>query len=161
MMQELDMPEENIATLICHLEAHPAHWIIEVGTKVCSFPFRIPSPHLWPQIVVVQVYATCTVRCYGGLHQLKTAAQQCPALGAALAMQKQDASSAVRTFSVVDVARHIGWDSGAVKRQLKLIPLSIKRKYVYLTFQLFPLNDFVSLCSLIITSIICFYLHDI
>lgn len=101
------------------------------------------------------------MRCYGGLHQLKTAAQQCPALGAALAMQKQDASSAVRTFSVVDVARHIGWDSGAVKRQLKLIPLSIKRKYVYLTFQLFPLNDFVSLCSLIITFIICFYLHDI
>ena len=67
------------------------------------------------------MYATCTVRCYGGLYQLKTSAQQCPALGAALAMQKQDTASAVRTFSVVDVARHIGWDSGAVKRQLKLV----------------------------------------
>lgn len=70
------------------------------------------------------MYATCTVRCYGGLYQLKTAAQQCPALGAALAMQKQDASSAVRTFSVIDAARHIGWDSGTVKRQLKSVLLS-------------------------------------
>ena len=41
MVQELDMPEENIATLICHLEAHPAQWIMEVGTKVCSFTSRM------------------------------------------------------------------------------------------------------------------------
>ena len=96
-VQELDMPEENIATLLCHLEAHPSRWIVEVGTKV---------------------YATCTIRCYGGLQQLKMAARECPALGAALALQKAD-TTAVRTFAVVDVARRIGWDSGTVKRQLK------------------------------------------
>ena len=96
-VQELDLPEENIATLLCHLEAHPARWVMEVGTKV---------------------YATCTVRCYGGLQQLKLAAKECPPLGAALALQKQDAS-AVCTFAVMDAARQIGWDSGVVKRQLK------------------------------------------
>lgn len=96
-VQELDMPEENIATLVCHLEAHSDRWILEVGSKV---------------------YATCTIRCYGGLQQLKLAARECPALGAALALQKSD-TTAVRTFAVVDVARRIGWDSGAVKRQLK------------------------------------------
>ena len=96
-VQELDMPEENIATLLCHLESHPARWVLEVGSRV---------------------YATCTVRCYGGLQQLKMAARDCPALGAALALQKAD-TTAIRTFAVVDVARRIGWDSGAVKRQLK------------------------------------------
>lgn len=96
-VQELDMPEENIATLLCHLESHPARWVPEVGTKV---------------------YGTCTIRCYGGLQQLKMAARDCPALGAALALQKAD-TTAVRTFAVVDVARRTGWDSGAVKRQLK------------------------------------------
>lgn len=98
-VQELDMPEENIDTLLCHLEAHPSRWVLEIGSKV---------------------YATCTVRCYGGVHQLKTAARDCPPLGAALALQKSD-SSAVRTFAVVDVARRIGWDSGQVKRQLKAL----------------------------------------
>ena len=102
-VQELDMPEENIATLLCHLESHPAGWIREVGTKV---------------------YAICTVRSYAGLQQLKAAARDCPPLGAALALaqQQQDgaaSTSAVRTFSVVDVARRIGWDSGRVKRDLK------------------------------------------
>lgn len=96
-VQELDMPEENIATLLCQLESHPSRWVLEVGTKV---------------------YATCTVRCYGGLQQLKMAARESPALGAALALQKAD-TTAVRKFAVVDVARKIGWDSGAVKRQLK------------------------------------------
>lgn len=98
-VQELDMPEENIDTLLCHLEAHPSRWVLEVGSKV---------------------YATCTVRCYGGVQQLKMAARDCPPLGAALALQKSD-PSAVRTFAVVDVARRIGWDSGQVKRQLKAL----------------------------------------
>lgn len=98
-VQELDMPEENIATLLCHLESHPARWVLEVGARV---------------------YATCTIRCYGGLQQLKMAARECPALGAALALQKAD-TTAIRTFAVVDVARRIGWDSGAVKRQLKAL----------------------------------------
>lgn len=96
-VQELDMPEENIATLLCHLEAHPSRWVIDVATHV---------------------YATCTVRCYGGLQQLKMAARDCPPLGVALALQKSD-TTAVRTFGVVDVARRMGWDSGQVKRQLK------------------------------------------
>lgn len=103
-VQELDMPEENIATLLCHLESHPAGWIREVGTKV---------------------FATCTVRSYGGIQQLKQAARECPPLGAALALQdatKQGAdaaNSAVRTFDILEVANRIGWDSGVVKRQLK------------------------------------------
>ena len=31
-VQELDLPEENIATLLCHLESHPAKWVLEVIT---------------------------------------------------------------------------------------------------------------------------------
>lgn len=97
IVQELDMPEENIATLLCQLESHPDRWVLEIGSRV---------------------YATCTIRCYGGIQQLKLAARECPPLGAAIALQKDNAT-AVRTFAVVDVARRIGWDSGRVKRELK------------------------------------------
>ena len=62
-VQELDMPEENIATLLCQLESHSVGLVREIGTKV---------------------YAACTVRSYGGLQQLKQAARDCPPLGAAL-----------------------------------------------------------------------------
>ena len=31
-VNELDLPEENIATLLCHLESHPAKWVLEVFT---------------------------------------------------------------------------------------------------------------------------------
>ena len=69
------------------------------------------------------MYSACTVRCYGGISQLKTASRQCPALAAALALDRQRASgngaSAQCTFSVVQVASHIRADSGRVKRQLK------------------------------------------
>jgi len=101
-VQELDMPEENIATLLCQLESHSVGLVREIGTKV---------------------YAACTVRSYGGLQQLKQAARECPPLGAALALQdgKQgsETGSAIRTFQVVEVASRINWDSGRVKRTLK------------------------------------------
>ena len=96
-VNELDLPEENICTLLCHLESHPAKWVLDVSTPV---------------------YATCTVRCYGGVQQLKQAARQCPPLAAALALQRQDSGAQV-TFPVIDVAARIGWESGLAKRELK------------------------------------------
>lgn len=50
----LDLPEENISTLLCYLELHPRKWI-----KVLS-----------------SVYLMCKIQCYGGAKQLKIAAKK-------------------------------------------------------------------------------------
>ncbi|XP_064481352.1 ATP-dependent DNA helicase Q4-like [Ornithodoros turicata] len=99
MVEELDLKEENIETLLCFLEFHPKK-VLEVLNKV---------------------YSTCTIKFYGGPKQLRSVASKSAALAAAMALtqgtQKEDASSV--TFCVVDMAAYMGWDSGLVKRELK------------------------------------------
>ncbi|XP_059613084.1 ATP-dependent DNA helicase Q4 [Phlebotomus argentipes] len=99
-VQELDVPEENISTLLCYLEQQVES--IEVLSKA---------------------YVKCKIFSYGGAEQLRRAAKSCPPLAMAISMKikegklRSDATSL--EFSTVDVAAALGWDSGVVKYQLK------------------------------------------
>ncbi|XP_059477088.1 ATP-dependent DNA helicase Q4 [Neocloeon triangulifer] len=96
-IQALDMPEENIQTLLCYLE----QWV------------EVLSP----------AYTTCKVISYGGPGALKAAAKTCPPLAMAVALDQKSGKSHEKStsieFPVIDVAAAIGWESGQVKRQLK------------------------------------------
>ncbi len=104
-VETLDLPEENISTLLCYLEGddNNRQWV------------KLLNP----------VYCTCKVRCYGGPRQLRATAAQSPPLAAALALARKDGDaqgleqSALFEFPVVSVAARMGWDSGVVKRELK------------------------------------------
>ncbi|KAG8233228.1 hypothetical protein J437_LFUL012433 [Ladona fulva] len=100
-VNSLDLPDENIATLLCYLELHPKRWI-EVSSRV---------------------YTMCKVQCYQGAKQLKEAAHKCPPLAMAIASDLEQGvvyqkCSSIE-FPVVKVASSMGWDSGVVKRHLK------------------------------------------
>lgn len=101
VVEELDLPEENLETLLCYLELHQKNLI------------RINS----------HVYANCTVSCYRGPHQLVAVSRKCPPLAVAIALERQkgtDFSKSNRvTFPVVEVASRMGWNSKIVKRELK------------------------------------------
>lgn len=100
-VQALDIPQENIATLLCYLELHEERYIKLLGNA----------------------YTMCKIISYSGLKYLKQAAKTCPPLAMALALElkkgknQEDLSSI--EFCVIDVASAIGWDSGIVKYQLK------------------------------------------
>lgn len=100
-VNELDLPEENIATLLCYLELHEKRFI-----KILS-----------------RAYTMCKVLSYGGARALRTAAQSCPPLAMAIALDlKKGISHETSTFiefPVIDIASAIGWNSGVVKYQLK------------------------------------------
>ncbi|XP_029849079.2 ATP-dependent DNA helicase Q4 [Ixodes scapularis] len=100
-VEELDMKEENILTLICFLEFHPKK-VVQVFNKV---------------------YATCTLKCYGGPQQLRSVASKNAPVAAAMALARQkgeyDEDSNSLSFAVVDVASYMGWDSKLVKKDLK------------------------------------------
>lgn len=98
-VQELDIPEENISTLLCYLELHSKKYI------------ELLSP----------AYTTCTVISYGGPLQIRKAAKECPPLAMALALNKKadDKDQNILKFPVVDIAAAIGWDSGICKHKLK------------------------------------------
>ncbi|RZC35231.1 ATP-dependent DNA helicase Q4, partial [Asbolus verrucosus] len=95
----LDIPEENISTLLCYLELHEKKYI------------ELLTP----------AYTVCKVISYGGPLQIRKAAKECPPLAMALALQKNKAESDqnVLEFAVVDIAAAIGWDSGICKHKLK------------------------------------------
>ena len=69
----LDLPEENISTLLCYLES-------------TSLPDRPAIP--WIKLTN-PVYSKSRIQCYGGPLQLKAAANKCPPLAAAIALQLQ------------------------------------------------------------------------
>lgn len=100
-VQALDIPQENIATLLCYLELHEERYIKLLGNA----------------------YTMCKIISYSGLKYLKQSAKTCPPLAMALALElkngknQEDLSSI--EFCVIDVASAIGWDSGIVKYQLK------------------------------------------
>lgn len=100
-VQQLDIPEENIATLLCYLELHEQRYIKVLGNA----------------------YVKCKIFSYGGSKHLKHVAKTCPPLAMAIALdlKNNESTSEITTieFSVVDVAAAIGWDSGVVKYQLK------------------------------------------
>ncbi|XP_017479708.1 PREDICTED: ATP-dependent DNA helicase Q4-like [Rhagoletis zephyria] len=100
-VEELDIPEENISTLLCYLELD-SRWNISVLSNA---------------------YTMAKVISYGGAKYLKHAAKECAPLAMAIALEiKQNKfkdDSNLIEFSVVDVAAAIGWNSGVVKYQLK------------------------------------------
>ncbi|XP_055527731.1 ATP-dependent DNA helicase Q4 [Wyeomyia smithii] len=100
-VQQLDIPEENISTLLCYLELHEERYIQ----------------------VLSRAYVMCKVMSYAGPRALRAAAKDCPPLAMAIALDlrkgnSNDAATFIE-FHVIDVAAAIGWDSGVVKFQLK------------------------------------------
>lgn len=100
-VQALDIPEENISTLLCYLELHEKRFIE----------------------VLTPAYTTCKVIAYGGIHHIRNAATDCPPLAMALALHKSEkdkkSEDHIFEFPVIDIAAAMGWDSGIVKHKLK------------------------------------------
>uniref|UniRef100_A0A1Q3EW54 ATP-dependent DNA helicase Q4 n=1 Tax=Culex tarsalis TaxID=7177 RepID=A0A1Q3EW54_CULTA len=107
-VQQLDIPEENIATLMCYLELHEERYIQ----------------------VLSRAYTMCKVSSYAGSRALRAAAKDCPPLAMAIALDlkrgiSHDSSTFIE-FPVIDVAAAIGWDSGVVKFQLKNLEWTVE-----------------------------------
>lgn len=100
-VQQLDIPEENIATLLCYLELHEDQ-LIQVLSKG---------------------YSKCKIISYRGPMQLRSAAKTCAPLAMAFVLDLKKGithtDSTNLEFPVIDVASAIGSDSGVVKYQLK------------------------------------------
>ncbi|KAM8710659.1 hypothetical protein ACLKA7_017307 [Drosophila subpalustris] len=100
-VEALDIPAENISTLLCYMELDP-RWCINVLSSA---------------------YIMAKVISYGGPKYLKHAAKECPPLAMAIALQIKNktfkADANIIEFSVIDIAAGIGWNSGVVKYQLK------------------------------------------
>lgn len=103
LIQELDMREESIATLLCYLELHPCRWLE----------------------VLQPVKSTCTVKFYGGHAQLRSVAQKIPPIAAAVSHSTTTPASLIKsstiTFSVVELADKMGWDLKPVCRELRAL----------------------------------------
>ncbi|KAH8406877.1 hypothetical protein KR222_009634 [Zaprionus bogoriensis] len=100
-VEALDLPAENISTLLCYMELEPR----------------------WCMNVLSSAYIMAKVISYGGPKYLKHAAKECPPLAMAIALQIKKKTfqedSNIIEFSVIDIAACIGWNSGVVKYQLK------------------------------------------
>ncbi|XP_060533000.1 ATP-dependent DNA helicase Q4 [Cylas formicarius] len=97
-IRALDIPEENVATLLCYLELHEKKYV------------EVLSP----------AYTRCRIVSYAGPNQLTRASKDCPPLAMALAMYKgKNNEDNIVEFPVVEVASAIGWDSGICKHKLK------------------------------------------
>jgi ATP-dependent DNA helicase Q4 len=102
-VQELDMPEESISTLLCYLELHTNRWLELLRPVKC----------------------TCTVKFYGGHAHLRAVAKRIPPIAAAVAycekketkFKKQSSLS----FPVVEIADKMGWDLDPVVRELRAL----------------------------------------
>ena len=103
VVQELDLREESIATLLCYLELHPRRWLE----------------------VLQPVKSTCTVKFYGGYPQLRAVAQKIPPIAAAVSLNTTTAAgfkkSSTLTFPVVELADKMGWDLSPVCRELRAL----------------------------------------
>ncbi|XP_072383095.1 ATP-dependent DNA helicase Q4 [Diabrotica undecimpunctata] len=98
IVRSLDIPEENIATLLCYLELHKNKYI------------ELLSP----------AYTNCKVISYAGPLQIRKVAKDCPPLAMALALHKNDENNRnILEFPIVDVASAMGWESGICKHKLK------------------------------------------
>lgn len=100
-VEELDLPSENIATLLCYVELHHKHYI-----KVLN-----------------NAYTICKISSYGGPLKILEAAKSCAPLAMAYLIQaKKDPDikkSSILEFNVIEVAAAIGWESGMTKYHLK------------------------------------------
>ncbi|XP_030754081.1 ATP-dependent DNA helicase Q4 isoform X1 [Sitophilus oryzae] len=97
-VKALDIPEENISTLLCYLELHEHKYI------------ELLNP----------AYTICKVISYGGVLQIRKAAKDCPPLAMALALYKsKPGEENILEFPIIEVASAMGWESGICKHKLK------------------------------------------
>ncbi|XP_026762775.2 ATP-dependent DNA helicase Q4 [Galleria mellonella] len=100
-VEELDLPSENIATLLCYVELHSKKYI-----KVLN-----------------NAYTLCKIASYGGPAKILEAAKTCSPLAMAyLLLSKKDPNILTKNilvFNVIEVAAAIGWESGLTKYHLK------------------------------------------
>ncbi|XP_035422308.1 ATP-dependent DNA helicase Q4 [Cygnus atratus] len=100
-VEELDVREEGIETLLCYLELHPRRWL-----------------ELLPP-----TYSSCRVQCYGGPQQLRAAARSCPPIAVFLARERLAGRPHARDssveFDVVSLSDSMGWEVPLVKRALR------------------------------------------
>ena len=103
IVQELDLREESIATLLCYLELHPRRWLE----------------------VLQPVKSTCTVKFYGGYAHLRAVAQKIPPIAASVSLNTTTAASfkksSTLTFPLVELADKMGWDLLPVCRELRAL----------------------------------------
>ncbi|XP_032520445.2 ATP-dependent DNA helicase Q4 [Danaus plexippus] len=107
-VEELDLPSENIATLLCYVELHHKHYIK----------------------VLHNAYTKCKISSYGGPIKILEAAKTCPPLAMAYLIESKKAASVTKLnvleFNVIEVAAAIGWESGMTKYQLKNLEWIVK-----------------------------------
>lgn len=100
-VENLDLPSENIATLLCYVELHPKNYI-----KLLN-----------------NAYIICKISSYGGPSKILEAAKTCAPLAMAYLLEsKKDSDTLNKTileFNVIEVASAIGWESGVTKYNLK------------------------------------------
>ncbi|KAK2586565.1 hypothetical protein KPH14_011449 [Odynerus spinipes] len=101
IVEALDITEEMIMTLLCYLELHHKRFLT----------------------VLSSAYTMARITSYNGPQALKLAAQSCPPLAMAIALDLKKGisheNSNIIEFPVINVASIIGWDSGVVKKHLK------------------------------------------
>ncbi|CAF4822728.1 unnamed protein product [Pieris macdunnoughi] len=100
-VEELDLPSENISTLLCYIELHPKHYI-----KVLN-----------------NAYTMCKISSYGGPIKILEAAKNSPPLAMAYLIEGKRNTEVVNQslleFNVIEVAAALGWESGMTKYHLK------------------------------------------
>ncbi|KOB76190.1 Rothmund-thomson syndrome DNA helicase recq4 [Operophtera brumata] len=100
-VEELDLPAENIATLLCYVELHPKKYI-----KVLN-----------------NAYTMCKISSYGGPQKILEAAKTCSPLAMAYLLESKKDSEILKQnvleFNVIEVASAVGWESGMTKYHLK------------------------------------------
>ncbi|XP_068618290.1 ATP-dependent DNA helicase Q4 [Battus philenor] len=100
-VEELDLPSENIATLLCYVELHSKQYI-----KVLN-----------------NAYTCCKIISYGGPKVILEAAKTCPPLAMAYLIESKKnpdiIKSSILELNVIEAAAAIGWESGMTKYHLK------------------------------------------
>lgn len=100
-VEELDLPSENISTMLCYVELDSKQYI-----KVLN-----------------NAYTMCKISSYGGPQKILEATKDCPPLAMAYLLEsKKDPEVTKRNileFDVIEVASAIGWESGMTKYHLK------------------------------------------
>ena len=102
-VQDLDMPEENISTLLSYLELHPDSAV------------TLHNP----------IKSRCTVQCYGGARQMKLLAMKFLPLTAVFNHMRRNKMKPVDakavTFNAVEIADEMGWDLDPIYRELRSV----------------------------------------
>ena len=104
LVEFLDLPEENIYTLLSYLDDH----------------VKVLNP----------AYGKCKIRCYGGIPQMKQIAKRSAVVCAALNLYREAGEELTNMleFPVVELSARMGWKSGLVKRDLKQLAWNEKLK---------------------------------